>query len=539
MRRLIAGLILVFSLVMGAAEEFYQLPEKKLIEFSWSSPSADFLRRNIEEMERTCPYDGLGVRFIAHMPDGSKIDSREMFGGTVIKREYLESSIAAVKQTAFRRLKENFLMTGIMPGNVDLFDDSAWKTICGNHALLASVARECGLRGLHFDPEAYKGDPFRYRPEKGHSFPEAAARARQRGREFGKAVFSAYPDMVFFMFFTMNPRFRGEPDSHFEPFALFGYFVMGLYDALPPGIRIVDGCEAAGYAAESEFTYHLLFENYKRFALRQLGVKHRAKFYAQTFLGPGTYLDPYVYKRPGNQYYEQLRPDMTDRLSYLRRNLFLVLRFSDEYAWTWGEYNAWWPSGRVPALKEKDGGGLWEEKLPGITAAVEFARRPLETARKELRRKPRPNLLLNSSFEKGTQGWNNAGDAPPEIRAGQGVDGGSAADFTGLKDGLLIQRIRIQPGRFYYISARAKSAGNGISYLLARWMTPKGKWINSSGVPDSMLMFRRTADSDWKCAEEVLLAPETTGYLLIGVGARQRSQGDSVLIDKVEARELF
>ncbi len=539
MKMLILALALVVSLTAGAAEEFYQLPQKKLIEFSWASPEPDFLRRNIEEIERTCPYDGIGIRFMAQMPDGSRIDSRHMFSGTAVKREHLAVSIDALKQTPFRRLKENFLMTGIVPGNVELFDDKGWKVVCDNIAALASAARECGLRGLLFDGEVYESNPFLYHPGKGYSFDDAAARARQRGREFGKAAFSAYPDMVFFTFFAMNPRFRGEPDSHVEPFSLYGFFIMGLYDELPPGVRIVDGCETSGYAAESEASYRMLLEHYKLFAIRQLGKEHRAKFYAQTLFGPGTYLDPYVYKRPGNQYYERLRPDITDHAAYLRRNLFLALSVSDEYAWTWGEYNAWWPSGRAQALLEKDGGGIWEEKLPGITAAVEFARRPLEMAVKERRKQPRPNLLVNGSFEEGMNAWSDAGTAPPKIGHGRGIEGGAAADFSGIEDGLVIQQIKVQPGKFYYVGALAKTAGNGVSYLLARWVTPAGKWVQEFGVPDSVLTFQPTGDSDWKCAEEVFLAPENAAHLLIGVGAKQRDKGDSALIDKVEAVELF
>ena len=45
----------------------------KLIEFSWSSPDTEFLRKHIETMEAGAPYDGIGINLktTPHLSDAS------------------------------------------------------------------------------------------------------------------------------------------------------------------------------------------------------------------------------------------------------------------------------------------------------------------------------------------------------------------------------------------------------------------------------------------------------------------------------------
>ena len=96
-----------------------------------------------------------------------------------------------MKNTRFRKFTDNFLRANL--GGSSWTDDRYWKICCGNFALLARIAKETGIKGLAVDPEMYSTRLFTYDPKSGLTPEQAHTAARRRGKEFGRAVFGAFP----------------------------------------------------------------------------------------------------------------------------------------------------------------------------------------------------------------------------------------------------------------------------------------------------------------------------------------------------------
>ncbi len=117
------------------------------------------------------------------------------------------------------RLTDNFMWTystvwaegGRVP---DWFNDDDWEAVLASARLAARVTKECGFKGILFDLESYGGPgvgvwkhAFDYKmyaaggykaggEAKPKSFAEVTAKVQQRGKEYGEALTSVYPDIV-------------------------------------------------------------------------------------------------------------------------------------------------------------------------------------------------------------------------------------------------------------------------------------------------------------------------------------------------------
>ena len=141
------------------------------------------------------------------------------------RREFLPD-IEAYKRVEWGRLTDNFLLTAVRPlyseadsaaglnRCPDWFRDDDFAIVLANARLAAGIAREIGFKGIVFDVEAYgwaaKGpwrNPWSYPDYRagwytacGHPAPlpfaEVAAKVRQRGREWARALSDEFPDIV-------------------------------------------------------------------------------------------------------------------------------------------------------------------------------------------------------------------------------------------------------------------------------------------------------------------------------------------------------
>ncbi|MBI3920294.1 MAG: hypothetical protein HY318_02660 [Armatimonadetes bacterium] len=120
--------------------------------------------------------------------------------------------IAALKRVRWGRIENNFVLTaavaydGRPPDYV--FNEGDWKTILGNARLLAGIAKEIGFKGMVFDTEQYgwaaKGrwsQPWSYAAYAAGTpdplpFDKVAAKVRQRGKQWMRAMLTVYPDMT-------------------------------------------------------------------------------------------------------------------------------------------------------------------------------------------------------------------------------------------------------------------------------------------------------------------------------------------------------
>jgi hypothetical protein len=193
------------------------LDSKKLIGFAVNVVEPAYLKEHIGDIERL-PLDGL---VIAVYPDdwGPTRTGQEgmFFGGHAFTLADFAKASADLKATRFTRFTDNFIqvetqargsaVTGkAEDGNLDWFDPK-WPAIAGNGAVVASLAKDAGFKGLYLDVESYAGalgawggrSIFDYSacPSKDkHTLTEVAAQIELRGRQFMEAVGKAYPGIT-------------------------------------------------------------------------------------------------------------------------------------------------------------------------------------------------------------------------------------------------------------------------------------------------------------------------------------------------------
>ncbi len=537
--------LLGMGLIAAEALDFYQPPAKKLIECSWATPNAKYLRANIRRMEEVTPYQGLRIK-LEGSGEGKGENVKTIFTGKKKwQYEWFQDSVEDLKNTEFRKFTDNFLATGVTPGDVDWFSDADWAVVCNNFAVMARIARETGMKGLIFDPEEYSSQLWSGGNIKGHSREESFAKARQRGREFGNAIFKEFPNIRLFCFFwlTMGKSYAEAPQQG----NLLIPFINGVYDVLPAGAVIIEGHETLGYTATGPADYLRIRSDFLTVFPRMIDRANLAKFRHQTQLAAATYLDPYFQPRD-NAWHHILKPgiDRWGNVEYFRRNLTAALEVSDEYAWTWGEYRSWWPA-TVDGWAAK----TWESAAPGVTAAVEAAFNPVKYAEGLVAARNIPNLLRNPDFAEGEagtvkipgwgfwQGKNASGSY--SLAAGQGRDGSNAVMVQGVANGNLTQLIPLEPGEQYLIRIRGKITVDNESPMvrirgIADWRFPDRKTWN---IPKgNTILFSETGRDGWREGKAVVTVPEESPVLFLQIRVANQAPGNQAFIDRVEVYPL-
>ncbi|HEX4073413.1 MAG TPA: arylsulfatase, partial [Planctomycetaceae bacterium] len=201
------------------------LKSKKLIEFGADEPNTEFMRANVERMERL-PFDG----FVFH-PSGVNF-TWEMWGRRRFTWAELQKSLDDLRATKFRRLTDRFLRVNVTPGDVDWFDDDAWNIVLDNFSLAAQIAKAGGAKGFLFDTEQYQGSPFCYREQKHkakRTFAEYQAKVRERGEQWMRTVNGRFADitiLVTFGYEITRPR-KDQKDRSETDYGLLAAFLDG------------------------------------------------------------------------------------------------------------------------------------------------------------------------------------------------------------------------------------------------------------------------------------------------------------------------
>src|SRR6185436_14184718 len=142
---------------------------KKLIEFGWDEPDTSFMRKNIEQMEKT-PFDGVVFHAKWAKPDGSPGGDFmwDCWGKRTFTIQELQPALDDLKSTKFTKLKYNFLRFNTTPSK-DQWSKEDWfgdfSAILANAKLAARIAKEGGQKGILFDIEQYTALLFTYREQ--------------------------------------------------------------------------------------------------------------------------------------------------------------------------------------------------------------------------------------------------------------------------------------------------------------------------------------------------------------------------------------
>ncbi len=314
---------------------------KKLIEFGWDEPDPAFLRKHIEQMERT-PFDGCVYHINYRKPDGkSGAFTWNCWGRETFTEADVRQAIDDLKATPFRTLRHNFLRFNVTPGNVDWFDD--FGPVLANAKLAARVAKAAGGPGLLFDIEQYNDPLFRYgkqRDAKTKSWDDYAAQARRRGREVMEAMQSGYPGLTVFLTFGYCLPWS-ETDGLKRPprdtaYGLLAPFLDGMLAAADGKTRFVDGCESAySYFEAKKFARaaRLMRDD----VLAMVADKERyRRFFTISF---GLWLD-YDWRKAGwNADDPGKNPHTPETFEAIART---ALETADEYVWIYTETPRWW-----------------------------------------------------------------------------------------------------------------------------------------------------------------------------------------------------
>ena len=437
------------SMLCGA----HEFKGKKLIHAGWADGSSEQVRKYISLMEKSAPvYSGMRI-FISGVDENNKtVHHRMMFGPGKFKYEYFKKAVEDLKATKFTTLTDNFIATGVQPGKIDWFSDADWDGVCNNFAIFARIAKETGMKGLIFDSEEYSGKFWWFKNVAGHTREECIAMARKRGRQFGKAVFGTFPECRLFTFFwlSLNSANVENPDS----VHLSAYFIDGVYDVLPPQARIYDGMENQGYRLRDLNDVHRAVKMFYQDFPKMLSPENRGKYYDQTRMAMSIYLDAYFSLDPSKSYAYWLADGKKKygAAGFFRRNLQLTMQAADEYAWTWGERGTWW---KLPNSSRK----TWDSFDPDARQALYDALSPIAAAERVVKTQKRPNLLTNASlkelnYKKTPAAWTVIQNS----RLSHGTlefpkDQGQVV-FRGTYAASLYQRVKVTPGKEYFLTAR-------------------------------------------------------------------------------------
>lgn len=535
---------------------------KKLVATGWDHPDAQRFRQHLAQMERW-PFDGAVLELVGQRDDGKPCPMRALFHAEPWKPQWFASAVEQLRACRPERLKDNFILVGANPGNVDWFDDAGWQAIVEHWRIAAWVAKQAGCRGLLFDPEPYTPPyaQFQYSQQAEsakHSFDQYWAKARQRGRQVMEVLAAEYPEMTLFCYFLLSVHMHAAAHGDPRPalagsgYGLLPAFLDGWLDAAPASMTFVDGCESAyRYNSRSEFLEAAVAIRGRCQEL--ISPENRAKYRAQVQVGFGIYLDAYWNPPSSPWYIDGLGGSRVDRL---RANVRDALEIADEYVWIYGEKFRWWPTphSRVQAQ-------TWPEALPGCDAALAFARDPICFARRELSRLQSAgqiaNLLQNGDFgaekltlegrqvvwkegrppvgwsawqaeeSKGVMVW----DRQTETGKGESGSAGSAK-LAGVANGCLLQAIPVQPGQRYAVQARCRRTGQGQVHLRIRWQTPESRWTQESH--DVLAYPEDRPGAAWTELFTVVEVPEGVGKLLVLLSAQgQKSVEDAAWFDDV------
>jgi hypothetical protein len=319
------------------------LKGKKLIEWGWDEPDTKFMRENIEKMEQY-PFDGL----VFHATSGRGDNlAWEVWGSKKFAPDDFQQAVDDLKAIKFSRFTDRFLRVNVTPANVDWFDDDAWACVVNNFGVAAQVAKAGRCKGFMFDTEQYEGvTVFDYRKQKDagkKTFAEYQAKARQRGREWARAVNQQYPDITVLLTFGYDvSHWRAEKpkDRSTAAYGLIADFLDGVLDDCSKETVLVDAWEFS-YPYKERKQFEQAYETITNKALDWTAVPEKYK--GQVKAGFGLWMD---HKRKGWDVGDFSKNYFSP--SEFETAVRSALQVSDGYVWIYSERPKWWTKEMLP-----------------------------------------------------------------------------------------------------------------------------------------------------------------------------------------------
>lgn len=518
--------------VAGLAAGFAAAQGKKFIELGWDIPDTAYLKAHHASMQRETPFDGVVLELEGVTPEGRRLSSQSMMDSQPWAPAWFAAARSNLAACAWTTFTDNFIRVNFTPGTIAWDDDAGWRVFCVKSGLAARIAKEAGLKGLAIDFELYGEPIFTYSAKSGHTFAEAQARTRQRGREWMTALAAHYPDMALLTLFVLDyvplPKTFDDPQALLEKahYGLLPAFYNGMLDAVPAGMTIIDGCESGYYHnGETEFMRRAFaLQSPGGPAIRHIAPENRAAYIRQVQVGFGFYLDMYA-NPEGSVFYRGAKPGGT-RLGRLEENLTAARNTADTYVWVYGEQRRWWPPPKPDTKWEH-----WETALPGVTGVIARVKNPRLHAERAvsglLAAGAGSNCLANAGFDRSIDSWERWQDKPLGTFDWD-ADKGSARAIR-VQWGCYLQSVPVHPGQCFYVAADSFKQGEGTAALSVRWQDKDKRWI--SETEDTSAVFTRRSPAydsrplaeGWTRADCFVRVPETAAYLIVMPGVRGQS----------------
>lgn len=348
---------LIMHLLIKPAEP--QSSTKKLIEYGWDAPTAEFFRQHIKQMEKS-PFDGIIIKLDA----GKKVFKKTSYPETAFIQN--RKDLAA---TTTSKLTNNFvLMWSTMEKGWDWFSDTDWTTAESNIRNFAKTAKVAGFKGIALDPETYGESPWYYKDQLQHdskTFEEYQQQVRKRGAQFMRILQTTQPHMEVFTLGLLS-WMKGLLAETTDPiklqsrlvnddYGLWPAFVNGMLDAVQSDSDIIDGHEQAYYLYRAAW-FDRIREIIRKDARVLVDKVNQAKYDRHVKIGQAVYVDLVLdlFEKPtnstNNNWYGVRMPHFlspNQRLKLLEHNTYHGLRTADQYVWIRSENMDWWQN-RIP-----------------------------------------------------------------------------------------------------------------------------------------------------------------------------------------------
>jgi hypothetical protein len=307
----------------------------------------EFLSQHLPEMQDS-PFDGVAFRITQRM---RAFEDREWTND--------EMQVPLLRELEWRNLADSFLvLNGPGPTTMNWFDGGHWRTILHNMRLVSKAVRASRATGVLFDPEFYpvsdERSPWIYHAPTypGRTHHQAKTKARERGRQFVRALQSRVPRLKFLSLFAAS-HYCGrdiDPDGRFY---LLVPFLKGMFGAGGDRFQLHDGHETSyynrtprEYLADYADVHGCSALDVDR--LKSAGQNPRRHWDSDVRMAPGIFMDYVMGTSP--QYPPEF--DYETRLRWLKSNVYWALESADRYAWFYSQEADWW-RGDVPAGVEE------------------------------------------------------------------------------------------------------------------------------------------------------------------------------------------
>lgn len=333
---------LILLLAAGVCTAASTTKGKYIVQYGFDVPTSEFVRKNITQMEKV-PFDGITIS------DGL---GWRAWSRNRLSESEINGTIENLKATKFKRFKHNLIpLITIFPDDKSVADwfDPEWSNIAYNASLIARAAKQGKCVGILFDAEQY-GEYKMWNYEgaaKSRPYEEVAAKVKERGSEFIRALNKEFPNIVILVLWAYElPIVYPGGEGELPAYPLLSHFLDGIADAADSGTVLVDGYEYAyGYISKKAF---MAGRNMIKDTARNKISKVPEAFDRHVQYGCPVYVDmwssqilPIDFENPKNNL---ISPD------YFRTALHNAMLASDRYVWVYNEHFRWFGSdSRFPA----------------------------------------------------------------------------------------------------------------------------------------------------------------------------------------------